>query len=175
MYEDDNVYFGAQILLSFTGMILGIAMIWVGSKTDCRIHNLTLFLIIAGANNCICSVLKLIQLAVNRFRKKNLSPMTKFWCINLRLSAWTLADFVLTVWGTVILSMHYHAWSWDDPTSESFCQREAMGLLFFFVVFSWCLPVMLCCCCCCITCCYVCLCIRKPEKQNKSVHSDSQV
>ena len=129
-----------------------------------------IFLLISGSFTCLVGVLRIFQMILIRF--KALGNCATITCQDFRQSSAFVAELGLLIWGTVILAGNFSDWTWLDLESEYFCQREALGLLSFVVIFNWLIPVLMCFGCCGIT--VFCIFSRRPSFFEQAVNNHSR-
>ena len=78
-----------------------------------------------------------------RLRKRNLPDWAEILCTHVRLALCCLLELAVLVWGTIILAREYPTWNWEDTSTDQFCPKDALGLLFFVVAFNWAVPALL--------------------------------
>jgi len=141
-------------------------VIGVVYTNDCPYSQATLFLQIYGGVIFGASFNKIFFY----FMKHKYDLMDKI------IPALDLAEFIIIIWGSIVVFSAYSDVTHDDPTSEMYCHTTPFYMAFINLIFQWIMIPFKICCACCICCgiCCAATAIAASASNNQQWNSNTQ-
>merc|ERR1712173_44262 len=136
---------------SLISLVCALAMVIVGDlywSEELRRFGAASYLYYGGVFSLSINILGLASSVAKWWALKDgkisLSERRVLWLLGVSSTVVVICDVVVVIWGSVVVFTNYASWTYEEPSSDSFCHKTPMLFAFILLLIKWLLIPAIC-------------------------------